>query len=800
MKREEKRVENMLFTAEREGDREHEAAEMEGDGGVRNVSYFSVTGAESNTAGSETEPSVVGAGEISRQRRLKIEGVSERKVKGGAQLGLEENSISGKSTVSRPGVSGVAGNIAGVEGVAAGGERREHDVEEAMEMVAHLRAQLREERAHEAQVRQKLEVRVVELSRQLTACTRGATDIAAWWREYRTETGAMDNEQEAHEKIRQMEHELAQQKKATKAIEKNAAKLYAAKEVRARELRAQRERRELQETIRELQAEATERAQANQRAREKARAEIRVLQDLRQTVATAAQTGKKIDEGQREMRASEDSNDGAAGPEGHKKTTGTQTSKEARVISYGMGSIGTAEVRKAQKAERAAATAVRQEETMGRKTGPMIVRDTVMREGQKKTDQEIPSWARVAKEDNEQQQRQAIWKVPFESRVAQLGEAEATEAMLGAVQGKQNFQVRREGDLLRFDYDEPWPRYFVHEGRGDTVENKAEWRRAWLRREMRGIVVRRTGQVVVRGLHKFFNLGQLREVNMQTLQKKKVVEVLEKLDGQMIVGVVVGEHIQFWSRKGLTTVSTIAMRVAQSSKGEYEEMVRKLGVQGYTAVFELVGAQSKIKADEGMRPRLVMIAVREHATGKYLGHEEMLILSEQHGGVEVVTRMKELEEMDLNGLVDSVKAWHGREGVVTRFDDGTMVKIKSRWWFKTGHNREDREQAKQWRCQEQERQVRFGGHMQTRAQRVAMWGMRGLVTVETIKRVMPEVKKIEMVYKRGGKLSVIVASFEDSRAATRAIQQAKAEQWQSEQAYSRRTNKKNERFIEVFRF
>ena len=122
--------------------------------------------------------------------------------------------------------------------------------------------------------------------------------------------------------------------------------------------------------------------------------------------------------------------------------------------------------------------------------------------------------------------------------------------------GLDNFVVTRVGQgMVHYNYDEPWPCHFVGSQRGNTVEGKAGIRRAWLRRELRGLVLRTTGEVVVRGLHKFFSIGQLGEVRLRSLQAKRICEVTDKLDGQMIMGVVVGDEVRMWSRKGAITAN-----------------------------------------------------------------------------------------------------------------------------------------------------------------------------------------------------------------------------------------------------
>ena len=42
----------------------------------------------------------------------------------------------------------------------------------------------------------------------------------------------------------------------------------------------------------------------------------------------------------------------------------------------------------------------------------------------------------------------------------------------------------------------------------------------------------------------------------------------------------------------------------------------------------------------------------------------------------------------------------GREGVVVRFDDGEVVKVKSWWWFRSGFTGKRRQGAVEWVVQE----------------------------------------------------------------------------------------------------
>jgi len=287
---------------------------------------------------------------------------------------------------------------------------------------------------------------------------------------------------------------------------------------------------------------------------------------------------------------------------------------------------------------------------------------------------------------------------------------------------------------------------------------------------------------------------------VRALAKLGISEVLVKLDGQMIVGVVVGTEVQMWSRKGLTAVGVTAFRVASSGEcGDCIGLVRDVVAMGCTPSFELVGAQSKVRAEEGMEPRLVLIAVREHQSGAYWGHGQLVELGGQYG-VEVVRRLNRLEGLDVNGIADCVAGWVGKEGVVVRFSDGTAVKVKSRWWFRSGFGPQEREQDRRWRHREAERQQRQQELLQTREQRLVVVGFQGMVQAGDVFRVMTGAAKAEFVTdKKTGKLRVVTVSFMDCESCKVGEQAARRAGWKTRRAYSRRTRGSAKQRVVVFK-
>ena len=210
--------------------------------------------------------------------------------------------------------------------------------------------------------------------------------------------------------------------------------------------------------------------------------------------------------------------------------------------------------------------------------------------------------------------------------------------------------------------------------------------RAALRRECRGLVVHRTGAVLVRPLHRFFAIGQTAQTQIGRLAGIVSGVVTLKLDGQMVCGVVVGGMVQLWTRAGPTPVGVEAFRVAVAAQADYSGFVEFASEQQSTPIFEYVGKRSHKKAYEGCFHKLVLLAVRFHASGEYWLDEDMRSVAAGFG-VPVVQRLHHLEGVEIQDLQNIVAPWHNCEGVVTRLADGTWLKVKSDWWKKTGYSR-----------------------------------------------------------------------------------------------------------------
>ena len=98
----------------------------------------------------------------------------------------------------------------------------------------------------------------------------------------------------------------------------------------------------------------------------------------------------------------------------------------------------------------------------------------------------------------------------------------------------------------------------------------------------------------------------------------------------------------------------------------------------------------------------------------------------------VVERYARLEQMTLSGVMDAVKKWNGQEGLVIKFSDGSIVKVKSNWWVQSRVDTTMRERLQAWKLREGKQLDRMEQRMHTRRQRLALTRMKGQVKASTI--------------------------------------------------------------------
>lgn len=208
--------------------------------------------------------------------------------------------------------------------------------------------------------------------------------------------------------------------------------------------------------------------------------------------------------------------------------------------------------------------------------------------------------------------------------------------------------------------------WFCHYNRCSPWVDKVDTYK--FRRECRGLVFdKKTGDIVSRRYQKFFNHGENDETRDIDLTKPHVI--LEKLDGSMISVVKHPEtkELVCLTKMGITDTSKNADAFLRS-KPNYLKWCSDTLTQNITPIFEWCSRKNRIVIDYPY-DRLVLTAMRHNHTGEYIPYHQMKKIA-KFFGIDCV------ETVSLNNL-NEVKSFLDMEGVVIRFDDGDMIKIKA---------------------------------------------------------------------------------------------------------------------------
>ena len=202
---------------------------------------------------------------------------------------------------------------------------------------------------------------------------------------------------------------------------------------------------------------------------------------------------------------------------------------------------------------------------------------------------------------------------------------------------------------------------------------------AAIRRECRGLLFDRDGKIMSRRLHKFFNVNERDETQVQHIDLGKHHTILEKLDGSMITAVFTDTGIRLGTKMGITDVSMQAETYI-ATHPQYEQFIRWARDNGnYTLIFEWCSRKQRIVVDYP-EDRLVLIAARNTITGEYAS----LRWLQEYGEMFEVEVVKTYDGTTANmqHLIDETRAMEGGEGWVIRFDNGHMVKVKGDWYVR----------------------------------------------------------------------------------------------------------------------
>lgn len=242
-----------------------------------------------------------------------------------------------------------------------------------------------------------------------------------------------------------------------------------------------------------------------------------------------------------------------------------------------------------------------------------------------------------------------------------------------AIRDDENFSIKEKDGFIVVDYilsmQDTFPPI--------TSINDA------LRRECRGLIFdASTKRIVRRPYHKFFNLGERPETSTVSMNAGSMM-VLDKLDGSMIAPFTKGESyvIHWGTRAGVTDVADQAKRYILEHRrtSYYETVASMLMAMGFTPIFEWCSPYNRIVL--AYEPSLILTAIRNMVTGEYLSYNNLKRWG-RIGNFPVVSEMP-------YSKIETIRDETDTEGIVARFHNGHMLKVKSSWYVALHKTKEE---------------------------------------------------------------------------------------------------------------
>ena len=252
--------------------------------------------------------------------------------------------------------------------------------------------------------------------------------------------------------------------------------------------------------------------------------------------------------------------------------------------------------------------------------------------------------------------------------------------VLPAIQDSPEFIVAERDHFTVVNYVVAHPETFPE------VENVNDA----VRRELRGIIFDKDGNILVRRLHKFFNVNERDETQQHLIDLSEPHVILEKLDGSMITPIPIGDHFRWGTKMGITDVS-MGAETFVATHPNYAEFARVMFTMGFTPIFEWCSRKQRIVVDYP-QDRLVLIALRNTKTGEYASYKVM-VENAKAWDIDVVKAYEGTAD-SMEHLIAETKAVEGSEGWIIRFDDGHMVKIKGEWYLRIHKTKDNLSQEK----------------------------------------------------------------------------------------------------------
>lgn len=252
---------------------------------------------------------------------------------------------------------------------------------------------------------------------------------------------------------------------------------------------------------------------------------------------------------------------------------------------------------------------------------------------------------------------------------------EHVDELLAAIDGREEFLVHRNHDL---GFVSVLYRYTMADTFADPDAEgigQAEAQRRALVRECRGITFdARSGQVIARKFHKFFNLGERPETLPHLIDWARPHVRLVKADGSLMTPLPLGDMVRWSSKMGVTKVS-LPVEAFTQDRIAYRRIAQDAAALGVTPLFEWCSSEAQRIILDYPEPALILRAVRENESGRYWSQDEVEAYARSHG-VPCIERLAG-QVTDHVAYRAELAALTGIEGEVIAFANGERYKAKT---------------------------------------------------------------------------------------------------------------------------
>lgn len=244
--------------------------------------------------------------------------------------------------------------------------------------------------------------------------------------------------------------------------------------------------------------------------------------------------------------------------------------------------------------------------------------------------------------------------------------------VLPAIVNHEEINAKDKGGYTVVDYMINTFGTFEDPNEAGISEQESLYRK--IRRECRGLVFDAEGKLISRPYHKFHNLGERPEYAMNTIDMNFPHSIYEKLDGSMIHAYILDGKVRWATRAGHETdVAKMAAAFVEKYP-RYEEFARSICENGSTPIFEFCSRKNRVVIDypEDM---LILTGVRIRDNGLYPFLDVMANQVWQLYGIPTVPSIN-MMNLPIQKIAEIIRDIDNQEGIVIRFGNGHMIKIK----------------------------------------------------------------------------------------------------------------------------